>query len=163
MKKYCLMLLLLLAAWSARAQFVGDISVVRKKLSARDGELTMVLEIRVRDRAVTRSQSLVIIPELSTADRRSVKLFPHILIEGPYQRHMRERRRVLTGRRWMEREPYRTIEAVRGTDETIHYEMKVPYEPWMEQATLVIRQILTSADRSQHIATIDVNGAVERP
>ena len=54
MKKYCLMLLLLLAAWSARAQFVGDISVVRKKLSARDGELTMVLEIRVRDRAVTR-------------------------------------------------------------------------------------------------------------
>ena len=99
MKKYCLMLLLLLAAWSARAQFVGDISVVRKKLSARDGELTMVLEIRVRDRAVTRSQSLVIIPELSTADRRSVKLFPHILIEGPYQRHMRERRRVLTGRR----------------------------------------------------------------
>ena len=157
MKKYCLMLLLLLAAWSARAQFVGDISVVRKKLSARDGELTMVLEIRVRDRAVTRSQSLVIIPELSTADRRSVKLFPHILIEGPYQRHMRERRRVL------KREPYRTIEAVRGTDETIHYEMKVPYEPWMEQATLVIRQILTSADRSQRIATIDVNGAVERP
>lgn len=161
MKKYCLMLLLLLAACSARAQYVGDISIVRKQLCERDGALSMVLDIRVRDRAVTRTQSLVIIPELSTADRRSVKLFPHILIEGTYQRHMRERRHVLTGRRWMEREPYRIIEAVRGTDETIRYEMTVPYEPWMEHATLVIRQIMTSADRSQRIATIDVNGAVE--
>ena len=69
---------------------------------------------------------------------------------------------MLTGNRWMEREPYRTIEATHGTDQTIRYEMTVPYEPWMEQATLVIRQILTSADRSQRIATIDVNGAVER-
>ena len=162
MKKYCLTLLFVLAAFAARAQFVGDISIVRKQLCERNGELSMVLDIRVRNCAVTRTQSLVIVPELSTADRRSVKLFPHILIEGRYQRRMRERRQVLTGNRWMEREPYRTIEATRGIDQTIRYEMTVPYEPWMEQATLVIRQILTSADRSQRIATIDVNGAVER-
>lgn len=76
MKKYCLTLLFVLAAFAARAQFVGDISIVRKQLCERNGELSMVLDIRVRNCAVTRTQSLVIVLELSTADRRSVKLFP---------------------------------------------------------------------------------------
>ena len=40
--------------------------------------------------------------------------------------------------------------------------MEVPYEPWMDDATLVLRQILTSADNSRRVFTVDVNGAVDR-
>ena len=110
---------------------------------------------------MTRSQSWAILPELSTPDRRSVKLFPHILINGRYQQHMMERRRRLSGAYWAERQPYLTINADGKTDRTFRYEMKVPYESWMADATLVLRQVQTSPGGKRRVFTVDVNGAVD--
>lgn len=162
MKKYVIFLFFLFAASSLNAQFVGDVSVTRKVLAERDGQLVMELDIRVAHDAVTRSQSWTIIPELSTADRRSVKLFPHVLINGRYQQHMMERRRRLVGAYWAERQPYTVINADGKNDQAIRYEMKVPYEAWMADATLVLRQIQTSPGGRRRIFTVDVNGAVDR-
>lgn len=161
MKKYCFLLFFLFAAVSLRAQIVGDVEVTRKVLREHNGMLQLELEIRVGRRAVTRSQSWTIIPELSTADRRSVKLFPHVLINGRYQQHMMERRRLLRGDYWAERQPYAVIDAGRKTEQTLRYEMSVPYEPWMADATLVLRQIQTSPGDQRRIFTVDVNGAVD--
>ena len=127
MKRYCLLLVFLLAGVSLRAQIVGDVAVARKVLAERNGELHMVLEISVSRKAVTRSQSWMILPELSTADRRSVKLFPHILINGRYQQHMMERRQKLSGSYWAERQPHLTINVDGKTDRVFNYEMKVPW------------------------------------
>lgn len=161
MKRYCILLFLLFSAVSLRAQFVGDLDVVRKVLRRSGGMLEMELEIRVGRRAVTRSQSWTIIPELSTADRQSVKLFPHVLINGRYQQHMMERRRLLTGDYWAERQPYAVVDAGKKTEQTIRYRMSVPYEAWMADATLVLRQIQTSPGDERRIFTVDVNGAVD--
>ena len=162
MKRYCLLLVFLLAGVSLRAQIVGDVAVTRKVLAERNGELHMVLEISVSRKAVTRSQSWMILPELSTADRRSVKLFPHILINGRYQQHMMERRRKLSGAYWAERQPWLTINVDGKTDQVFDYEMKVPYESWMSEATLVLRQIQTSPGGKLRVFTVDVNGAVDK-
>ena len=143
MKRYCLLLVFLLAGFSLRAQIVGDVAVTRKVLAERDGQLHMVLEISVSRNAVTRSQSWTILPALSTPARRSVKLFPHVLSHGRYQQHMMERRRKLSGAYWAERQPYLTINVDGRTDQTFRYEMKVPYESWMADATRVLRQIQT--------------------
>lgn len=161
MKKYYFLLFFLIAAVSLRAQIVGDVDVTRKVLRKSGGELEMELEIRVGRKAVTRSQSWTIIPELSTADRRSVKLFPHVVVYGRYQRHMMERRRLLTGDYWAERQPYAVVDADRKTDQTLRYRMTVPYEAWMADATLVLRQIQTSPGDEKRIFTVDVNGAVD--
>ncbi|WP_346700959.1 DUF3868 domain-containing protein [uncultured Alistipes sp.] len=161
MKRYCLLLVFLLAGVSLRAQIVGDVAVTRKVLAERNGELHMVLEISVSRKAVTRSQSWMILPELSTADRRSVKLFPHILINGRYQQHMMERRQKLSGSYWAERQPHLTINVDGKTDRVFNYEMKVPYESWMAGATLVLRQIQTSPGGKRRVFTVDVNGAVD--
>ncbi len=161
MKKYCILLFFVFATISLRAQMTGDLSVVRKELCKRGDKLYMNLEIHVGRNAVTRSQAWTIIPELSTADRQSVKLFPHVLVEGPYQRHMRERRQVLTGRHWVERQPYATVAAGKETEQVIEYVMEVPYESWMSRATLVLRQIQTAPGGEQRIFTVDVNGAVD--
>ena len=152
---------LAVAALSLRAQIVGDVAVTRKVLAERGGELHMVLEISVSRKAVTRSQSWTILPELSTPDRKSVKLFPHILINGRYQQHMQERRRRLSGAYWAERQPYMTINADKKTDQVFRYEMKVPYESWMAGATLVLRQVQTSPGGVRRVFTVDVNGAVD--
>lgn len=162
MKRYCILLAFLLCTLSLRAQIVGDVAVTRKVLAERNGELHMVLEVSVSRNAVTRSQSWAILPELSTADRRSVKLFPHILINGRYQQHMMERRRKLSGAYWAERQPHLIIEADGQTDRTFLYEMTVPYESWMAEATLVLRQVQTSPGGKRRVFTVDVNGAVER-
>lgn len=161
MKRYILLMLCLLAGVSLRAQIVGDVSVTRKVLAERDGQLHMVLEISVSRNAVTRSQSWAILPELSTPDRRSVKLFPHVLINGRYQQHMMERRRKLSGAYWAERQPYMTINVDGKSDQTVRYEMTVPYESWMADATLVLRQVQTSPGGKRRVFTVDVNGAVD--
>ena len=67
MKKYCFLFVFLVAALSLRAQIVGDVAVTRKVLAERGGELHMVLEISVSRKAVTRSQSWTILPELSSS------------------------------------------------------------------------------------------------
>lgn len=162
MKKYFILLTILFAALSARAQFVGDVSITRRELCERNGELYMNLEVGVSGNSLTRSQSWMIIPELSTSDRQSVKLFPHILINGKYQRHMQERRRKLLQGYWVERQPYTTINAKRGQSELIRYQMSVPYESWMDEATLVVRQILISPGDVRRVFTVDVNGAVDK-
>lgn len=161
MKRYLLILMFLLGAVSLRAQIVGDLSVTRKVLSRRGGQLHLVLDIQVSRNAVTRSQSWTIVPELSTPDRKSVKLFPHILVNGKYQQHMMERRRVLTASRLVERQPYMVINVDGKTDQTVEYKMTVPYESWMADATLVLRQIQTNPGRKSRIFTVDVNGAVD--
>ena len=162
MKRYCILILFLLTAASLRAQIVGDVAVTRKVLAERNGELHLVLEVSVSRNAVTRSQSWAILPELSTPDRRSVKLFPHILINGRYQQHMMERRQVLNGRHLIERQPYVVINVDGKTaPQSVRYEMRIPYEAWMDNATLVLRQILTNPGRRSRVFTVDVNGAVD--
>lgn len=140
---------------------VGDITVTRKVLAERDGMLYMELDIRIARNAVPRSQSWAIIPELSTPDRQSVKLFPHVLINGKYQQHMMERRRRLVGSFWAERQPYMVVNHDRKTDRIARYEMKVPYEIWMADATLVLRMIQTSPGDKRRVLTTDINGAVD--
>lgn len=162
MKKYLLTLVLLLGATSLRAQFVGDLAVTRKVLSREGNTLHLVLDVQVSANAVTRSQSWTIIPELSTPDRQSMKLFPHILVNGRYQQHMMERRQVLNGRHLIERQPYVVINVDGKTaPQSVRYEMRIPYEAWMDNATLVLRQILTNPGRRSRVFTVDVNGAVD--
>ncbi len=162
MKRIALTIIMLLAALSLRAQIVGDVSVTRKTLAAQNGQLTLELNIHVGKNAVTRSQSWTIIPELSTADRKSVKLFPHILINGKYQQHMMERRRRLFGRYWAERKPFMVIVAEKKLAQDITCKYHVPYEEWMKDATLVLRQIQTSPGKENRVFTVDVNGAVDQ-
>lgn len=161
MKRYLLLLLFLFGAVSLRAQIVGDLSVTRKVLRQQGGQLHMVLDICVSRNAVTRSQSWAIIPELSTPDRKSMKLFPHILINGKYQQHMRERHLALTRSRLTERQPYIVINVDNEKNQRVEYEMTVPYESWMADATLVLRQIQTNPGGKRRVFTVDINGAVD--
>lgn len=162
MKKYVILCCLFLGLGEIYAQeIVGDLGVTRRVLAERNGELVMELDIYVTKNAVTRSQSWIILPELSTPDRKSVKLFPHVLINGPYQHHMMERKKRLCGKHISEREPYKIIRANKKTDQRLRYEMRVPYEPWMRDASLVLRQIQRSAGGEQRVFTVNVNGAVD--
>lgn len=161
MKKLILITIGILAAATCRAQFCGELSVTRRQLCQRGDSLYMDLRIEVSRLAVPASQSWSIVPELSTPDRNAVKLFPHVQINGRYQQQMYLRRRLLSGRFWTERQPYALVDASGKEDVFIDYRIAVPYEEWMNGATLTIRQVLTTADRKRRIFSVDVNGAVD--
>lgn len=161
MKKIMLITIGVLAFATCRAQFCGELSVVRRQLCRRGDSLYLDLRIEARGLAVPRSQSWSVVPELSTSDRTSVKLFPHVQVDGPYQRRMYRRRRALTGRFWTERQPYVRVDAGRREDVFVDYRIAVPYEAWMDRATLVVRQVLTMPDRTRRLFSVDVNGAVD--
>ena len=161
MKKYIFTLFFLISTLALQAQIMGEVSVRRKTLAKEGNKLTIELEVKVDRNAVRRNESWAILPELSTSDRQSVVLFPHILINGHYQQHMMERKATLTGKYWSERKPHMIIEASKTLDQQFTYKYQVPYKEWMKDASLVLRQILTTPGEERRVFTVDVNGAVD--
>lgn len=161
MKKIIFAWVLLFSVLTASAQIAGEVSVTRKVLAKQGDKLVVELEIGVGRNAVARNESWTILPELSTADRGSVILFPHVLINGKYQQHMMERRERLSGKHWSERKAHLVIDAAESEGQTFVYRYAVDYEEWMRQATLVLRQVLTAPGNVRRVFTVDVNGAVD--
>ncbi len=161
MKKMIFALALLFFSLSVSAQIAGEESVTRKVLAKQGDKLVVELEIGVGKHAISRNESWAILPELSTADHQSVVLFPHVLINGRYQKHMMERRQKLSGKYWTDCKPHLVIDAAAHKNETFIYRYSVDYEEWMAKATLVLRQVLTSPGNVKRVFTVDVNGAVD--
>lgn len=161
MKKLYLTAILFFATSASYAQFLGGVTVERRVLEERNDTLCLELDMLVRARAMNTCQSLMLIPELSTPDGKNVLLFPHVVVNGRNKANMARRLRKLSGNYWNQRQPYQTIRVNRKTEELVEYVMTVPYEMWMDGASLRIRHILTSCADNKQVFTTDVNGAVD--
>ncbi len=160
--KHLILLVALFASTTLYGQIVGDVSVTRKELKKSGNTLYLELEIGVSRSAVSDKESIAIIPEISTPDRKSVTIFPHIMIMSEYQRRVEERQERMAGDSWQKREPYIYIVPSKDTEFSDVYKMELPYKSWMDNASLVIRQIYTGPGGVRRIFTVDVNGAVDR-
>lgn len=161
MKKLYLIPILLFAVSTVHGQFRGDVTVERRALEERGDSLHMELDIRIRGLAMNKCQSWTIIPELSTPGKENVLLFPHVQINGRNKQQIARRSRRLTGAYWNERQPYQTVNVNKETDELVEYVMDVPYEVWMDHASLKLQQILTSCNEQRQLFTTDIRGGID--
>lgn len=152
MKKLYITLILALVSVGSWAQpFRGEVTVTPRTLEQRDGTLYMNLDITVEAIAANKCQSWMIIPELANDNGRGVtRTFPPVLVNGKNKRQMYERKERFGNLEQAALNPYMVVNALPETDVVAPYTVSVPYESWMDNATLNIRMIVTScADRQQ--------------
>lgn len=146
-----------LFAWSvASAQpFKGEVTISCNAVEERDDILYLDLNIHINRLAMNKCQSWTIIPELASSPV-NVRMFPAVLVNGKNKRQMYERKQKYESRTWQSRIPYQMVNVQKDTDTTLRYVMEIPYEYWMDDASLIVRQILTSCRDGQQLFTVDV-------
>ncbi len=156
MKKLYTILFGLLVWGTVSAQpFKGEVTITCNAVEERGDVLYLDLNIHVDRLTMNKCQSWTIIPEIASSPV-NVRMFPAVLINGKNKRQMYERKRKYNGRRYQSRIPYQMVNVTRDTDTTLRYVMEVPYEYWMDDASLIVRQILTSCAEGQQLFTVDI-------
>lgn len=166
MKKIFVIILFLLGLTILQAQpYRGGVTVTRHQLEERGDTLHMELGIWVNGEAMSNCQSWTIVPFLTDGEK-VLKEFPAILVNSNNKRQMYERQRRFGNPQVVNRNYYKVVNLRRadlrrgaGTT-TIDYVMDVPYEMWMDEATLALRQELTSCAGEKQIFTVATGGHV---
>ncbi|MCC8186761.1 MAG: DUF3868 domain-containing protein [Bacteroides sp.] len=115
--------------------------------------LTLSFKAEVIEKAMNYRQSWTIIPELLSADGEKSRIYPTILINGTqkdrhYKRKMRYKNRDLLANL-----PLFRVKVPQDTTQLILYSANIPYEAWMEDATLTLHQVLTSSREKKQLFT----------
>lgn len=160
MKKLYFIILFFLAVGVAQAQpFRGNVTVTREVLAEEGDSLHVAMHIRIQGLAMNKTQSWTIIPFI-TAGNNSREL-PKILVNGNNKRQMYERGRRFRKTAWLAREPhYAVVNVNKATNTILNYSVSIPYEMWMDDASLALRQILTSCADQQQLFTVVTGGSV---
>ncbi len=139
----------------------GSVIIMDLKLAEIGDSLLLAFYVHVNDRAMNNRQSWRIVPELASPTLGEALEFPSLLIAGRQKdRHFRRKERFEN--RWlMENYPEYMTSIPKGTDTVLTYRVKVPYEIWMDDATLDIRQYLASPKERRHLFTTTGYGRVE--
>ncbi|GAB6124285.1 DUF3868 domain-containing protein [Dysgonomonas termitidis] len=159
----------LLAALSLPAQnkdfYKGRLSVESAGLKEEGDSLLLSFSVRIQGRAVSRGQSMLLVPELSTgSDPDSNMLtFPYILVNGDRRQKLNERYFTLAD---MDRvtayhRPLMQVNTRPSTDTTLLYNLKTPYESWMDSARFVLYQQITGYRQESRLYALALSGKVE--
>lgn len=116
----------------------ADISIGRKQIEVNDSVLYMNFDIDISRLKIKSNQGIVLIPVLQSAS--VMKMFPEVIINGR-NRHI-SYNRMIGNKHKSEgyNEPYTVVKFNRKTQAIISYSMEVPFEPWMENSTLLLQE-----------------------
>ena len=128
----------------------GEVIFENRAFEEREGFLHLNFDIHVGASAVTKCTGMRVFPEL-IADDDNVFYFPYIEVVGRNRGKMNKRRYKLIGKRKMAdyQYPYMLVNVKANTDTLLNYEMKVPFQEWMREGRLILRQELCGC-RNEH-------------
>ncbi len=134
--------------------YAGTVKVTCNRLEEKENDLEMDLEIEVRREAMSKRQSWLIIPELSSADTSVT--FAGVLINGKIKEKHFRRKLKFRNRKLLSHLPDMYVSVTAYTDTLLRYSVRIPYEmDWMDDASLTINQILTSSADKEQLFVID--------
>ncbi|MCD8079590.1 MAG: DUF3868 domain-containing protein [Bacteroides sp.] len=117
------------------------------------GRLTLSFEAEVIEKAMNYRQSWTIIPELISPDGLQSRIYPTILINGTQKHRHHKRKMSYKNRDLLANLPLYKVKVLQDTTQVIFYQADIPYEDWMEEATLTLHQILTSSREKKQLFT----------
>lgn len=117
--------------------------------------LNLSFEAEVIEKAMNYRQSWTIIPELISADGQKSRIYPTILINGTQKERHYKRRMRYKNREMLANEPMMKVKVQQDTTQVITYSADIPYESWMDDATLTLHQVLTSPREKKQLFTTD--------
>ncbi|MCD8172045.1 MAG: OmpA family protein [Alistipes sp.] len=140
-------------------EYAGQMKVTVLELSERDDELFMDIEVRMQGDVMNRRLSYLLIPELIAGD--STATGAGLLVNGWGKEQLYRRMIKFGNSSVVENLPEMKIAVTTYTDTLVRYTMRLPYEPWMDEATLDIHQVVGSPARKEQLYTISNAGQVK--
>ena len=131
---YTLWTMLMLSLIPMVAQTIGgsQIQVANQSVTISDNQMIMVgMDLTVpADMEISSDRMLTLIPVLQTKDGSANKVLPQVVVYG--------RRRAIVNEREgnVPKDAFEIIRRQKGVAQTINYTARVPFEPWMNGATL---------------------------
>ncbi len=140
-------------------EYAGHMKVTVLELAEADDELFMDIEVRMHGDIMNRRLSYLLIPELIAGD--STATGAGLLVNGWGKDQLYRRRMKFGNSSVRENLPEMKIAVTNYTDTLVRYTMRLPYEPWMDDAVLDIHQVVGSPARKEQLYTISGAGKVQ--
>lgn len=131
--------------------YTGQIAFVSNLVEEVNDSLHMSFKLNVRANAIGDCDAMYITPQLLSD--KSIIEFPYILIVGNKKNHQIERWKSLNRKSINNDAPYMTVVAKESSDTLIDYNIKVPYEIWMDSACFVVKQEITDCRNDSRLFT----------
>ncbi len=140
-------------------EYAGQMKVTVRELSEQDDELFMDIEVRMHGDVMNRRLSYLLIPELIAGD--STATGAGLLVNGWGKDQLYRRMAKFGNSSAVDNLPEMKIAVTNYTDTLVRYTMRLPYEPWMDEAVLDIHQVVGSPARKEQLYTISGAGQVK--
>ena len=134
MKRIYTLLICVVALLPMMAQSVGSsqIQIAKQSVSISENNMIMVgMDITIpADMEISSDRVLTLTPVLKTNDDRQNKVLPEVVVYG--------RRRAIVHEREgnVSKDAFEILRRKNGTEQVVNYTARIPFEPWMNGATL---------------------------
>ncbi|MCC8186244.1 MAG: DUF3868 domain-containing protein [Bacteroides sp.] len=134
-------------------EFAGQLRLTVVNLEEQGDELVLEIEIRMERDVMNRRLSFLIIPEINSTDSLSVTA-AGLLVNGSVRDKLYRRKLAFRNSTLLENLPDMKIAVTCYTDTLIRYNLRMPYQDWMDEASLEIHQVLGSPAGKEQLYSI---------
>ncbi|NDV67155.1 DUF3868 domain-containing protein [Bacteroides sp. 224] len=162
MKAYIFSLLFICSASLASAQdFRGAFHLTQKEFNEQNDSLRISFDLSIDSRTVPSCAAMIFEPELKDDNNHQIT-FPYIQVNGETRSRLNRRFFELCSDKWLSayRAPYLSVNTRKYTNEKITYFFSVPYESWMDNARLVLKQEIVGCGGEQYLYTYTLGDKV---
>ncbi len=142
---------------NAPAQNINGGIEASKVTMTRTGDIVMLeMVLDIRKDAVTKCQSIAIAPALSNGAEH--KVFQYVLVNGRNKRQIFDRKEKFNNVELVKSPPLEVVNIdKKNRGKKINYAATVPYEPWMDNASLDMELTLSSCANELQLYTMELS------
>ncbi len=158
---YLWLLLLILSVTASAQDYKGNVLIEPTIFSERNDSLILGFNIRMESNAVSNCASMTFTPEIRGL--KNTLHLPYVQVNGKTRSKINKRWFSVASKNWLSNydHPYLLVNANKYTDEDITYSISVPYESWMDDAALYLRQELIGCSEKTEIYTYKLNNQMK--
>lgn len=139
-----LLLLLITAPFSSLVsqEYKGAFHIEQERFEEINDSLYLTFQLTLDAQLVPTCSSMIFEPRLEDEEGNNAIVFPYIQVNGEVRARLNRRWFSLCSQQWLEsyQRPYLQINIHKYKGEQLPYAFHVPYQPWMDQATLILHQ-----------------------
>lgn len=142
-------------------EYKGNVLLESTEFLERNDSLIISFNVHVESNAVPSCGSMTFTPELRES-RNFIEL-PYLQINGKVRSKINQRWFAVASRNWLSTydAPYILVDADTYTDERVTYSISLPYESWMDNASLYLRQELIGCRKQVNLYTYRLKDKVD--
>ncbi|NDV67263.1 hypothetical protein D0T60_18770, partial [Bacteroides sp. 224] len=135
--------------------------IVQKEFREQNDSLHISFNITIDARVVPSCSAMIFEPEIKD-DNQNLVTLPYIQVTGEARTKLNRRWFTLCSDRWLAayKAPYAVINTNKYTGEELNYAFSIPYEPWMDNSRLVLKQEAIGCAGEEYLYTYTLSNQV---